>query len=52
MNVNIPIAQPVIQPLATWEIEADQMGLQGEHRRLFKLASLDNSAVHYVTKVI
>ena len=37
MNVNIPIAQPVIQPLATWEIEADQMGLQGEHRRLFKL---------------
>jgi len=37
MNVNIPIAQPINPPFATWETEADQMGLQGEHRRLYKL---------------
>jgi len=37
MNVNIPIAQPVNPPFATWETEANQMGLQGEHRRLYKL---------------
>ena len=37
MNVNIPIAQPINPPFANWEVEADQMGLQGEHRRLYQL---------------
>ena len=37
MNVNIPIAQPINEPFANWETEANQMGLQGEHRRLYKL---------------
>ena len=37
MNVNIPIAQPIIPPFETWETEANQMGFQGEHRRLYQL---------------
>ena len=37
MNVNIPVAQPINPPFDTWETEANQMGLQGEHRRLYKL---------------
>ena len=29
---------PLVNPnLSTWEIEANQLGLQGEHRRLYKL---------------
>ena len=38
MNVNIPVAQPIPPPVpVTWETEANQLGLQGEHRRLFQL---------------
>ena len=33
----MPPAPPVIPNLPTWEIEANQLGLQGEHRRLYKL---------------
>ena len=28
---------PAVPNQPTWEIEADQLGLQGEHRRLYKL---------------
>jgi len=33
----MPPAPPVIPKQPTWETEANQLGLQGEHRRLYKL---------------
>ena len=33
----MPPAPPVIPNQPTWEIEANQLGLQGEHHRLYKL---------------
>ena len=51
MNVQIPIAQPVIPTFATWETEANQLGLQGEHRRYaISMASPGNSVSHCETK--
>ena len=37
MNIQQPPAASAIQNQPTWETEADQLGLQGEERRLFKL---------------
>ena len=37
MNIQHPPAPPVIPTQPTWELEANQLQLQGEHRRLYKL---------------
>ena len=37
MNIQQSPPAPIIQNQPTWETEADQLGLQGEERRLFKL---------------
>ena len=37
MNIQQPPAASAIQNQPTWETEADQLGLQGEQHRLFKL---------------
>ena len=37
MNIQPPAQVPPPPPVITWETEANQLGLQGEHRRLYKL---------------